>query len=108
MFFCYAWVMRVAPSVMIEEMMRDLAIGGALIGNLSAFYYYGYAGMQVPVGILIDRFGARRLMTIAALICSGGCLLFALSASFWGIAAGRFVIGASAAFSFVEIGRAHV
>lgn len=86
---------------MIDEMMRDLAIGAALIGNLSAFYFYGYAGMQVPVGILIDRFGPRRLMTSAALVCAAGCVVFAQSTGFWGVAAGRFLIGASAAFSFV-------
>ena len=101
LFFFYAWVLRVAPSIMIEEMMRDLAVGAALIGNLSAFYFYGYAGMQVPVGMLIDRFGPRRLMTCAALVCAGGCVLFSQSTGYWGVAAGRFVIGASAAFSFV-------
>ena len=101
LFFLYAWVLRVAPSVMIDEMMRDLAVGATLIGNLSACYYYGYAGMQVPVGVLIDRFGARRLMTMAALVCALGCLVFGLSSGFWGVAAGRFLIGASAAFSLV-------
>jgi MFS family permease len=101
LFFLYAWVLRVAPSIMIDEMMRDLAVGAALVGNLSAFYFYGYAGMQVPVGMLIDRFGPRRLMACAALVCAGGCVLFAQSTGYWGVAAGRFVIGASAAFSFV-------
>ena len=101
LFFLYAWIMRVAPSVMVDEMMRDLAVGAALIGNLSAFYFYGYAGMQVPVGLLIDRFGARRLMAVAGLVCSLGCVVFATSANFWGVAGGRFLIGASAAFSFV-------
>jgi MFS family permease len=102
MFFFYAWVLRVAPSVMVEELMRDFAIGAAAIGNLSAFYYYGYAGMQLPVGMMIDRFGPRRLMTGAGIVCACGCLLFASSASFWGVAAGRFLIGASAAFSLVS------
>lgn len=101
MFFFYAWILRVAPSVMIDEMMRDLAVGGAVIGNLSAVYFYGYAGMQVPVGILIDRFGPRRLMTAAALFCTAGCVIFALSGGIAGVAVGRFVIGAAAAFSFV-------
>jgi MFS family permease len=100
-FFFYAWVLRVAPSVMIEELMRDFALGGAVLGNLSAFYFYGYAGMQVPVGLMLDRFGPRRLMTIAALVCAGGCILFATSTAFWAVAAGRFLIGASAAFSLV-------
>lgn len=101
LFFFYAWVLRVAPSVMIDEMMRDLAVGGAVIGNLSAVYFFGYAGMQVPVGLLIDRFGPRRLMTTAALVCAGGCVLFALSSGISGVVAGRFLIGASAAFSLV-------
>ena len=100
-FFFYAWVLRVAPSVMIEELMRDFAVGAAALGNLSAFYFYGYAGMQVPIGMMIDRFGPRRLMTAAAGVCALGCVLFATSAAFWGVAAGRFLIGASAAFSLV-------
>lgn len=101
LFFFYAWVLRVAPSVMIDEMMRDLSVGGAVIGNLSAVYFFGYAGMQVPVGLLIDRFGPRRLITTAALVCAGGCVIFAFSAGIAGVAAGRFLIGASAAFSLV-------
>jgi len=100
-FFFYAWILRVAPSVMVEELMRDLDVGGALLGNLSAFYFYGYAGMQIPVGLMIDRFGPRRLMTAAAIVCAMGCLFFATSTSFWGVAAGRFLIGGSAAFSLV-------
>ena len=47
--------------------MRDFAVGAAVLGNLSAAYFYGYAGMQIPVGVLLDRFGPRRLITIAAL-----------------------------------------
>jgi MFS family permease len=101
LFFFYAWVLRVAPSVMIEELMRDFAVGAAALGNLSAFYFYGYAGMQVPIGMMIDRFGPRRLMTVAAGVCALGCVLFAMSSAFWGVAAGRFFIGASAAFSLV-------
>jgi MFS family permease len=101
LFFFYAWILRVAPSVMIDEMMRDLAVGGAVIGNLSAVYFFGYAGMQVPVGLLIDRFGPRRLMTAAALGCVVGCIIFAMSDGITGVAFGRFVIGAAAAFSLV-------
>lgn len=101
LFFFYAWILRVAPSVMIDEMMRDLAVGGAVIGNLSAVYFYGYAGSQIPVGMLIDRFGPRRLMTLAALMCGVGCVIFALSSGITGVAFGRFVIGAAAAFSLV-------
>jgi MFS family permease len=101
MFFFYAWILRVAPSVMIDELMRDFTVGAAAVGNLSAFYFYGYAGMQIPVGLLMDRFGPRRLMTLAALGCAAGCVLFALAPTLWALSLGRFMIGATAAFSLV-------
>ena len=100
-FFLYAWVLRVAPSVMVEELMRDLAVSGAVLGHLSGVYYYGYAGMQVPVGVLLDRFGPRRLMTGAGLVCAAGCVLFATGATLAAVTVGRFLVGASAAFSLV-------
>src|SRR5438105_14743406 len=101
LFFGYVWVLRVAPSVMVEELMRDFAVGAAVLGNLSAAYFYGYAGMQIPVGLLLDRFGPRRLITVASLVCAGGCVLFAAGSSLAAVTAGRFLIGASAAFSLV-------
>jgi MFS family permease len=100
-FFFYAWVLRVAPSVMVEELMRDLAVGGAVLGHLSGVYYYGYAGMQIPVGVLLDRFGPRRLMTGAGLVCAAGCVLFATGATLSAVTVGRFLVGASSAFSLV-------
>ena len=100
-FFFYAWVLRVAPSVMVEDLMRDFAVGAAVLGNLSAVYFYGYAGMQIPVGLLLDRFGPRRLIAVSALVCAGGCVLFATGGTLAAVTAGRFLIGASAAFSLV-------
>jgi MFS family permease len=100
-FFFYAWILRVAPSVMVEELMRDFSVGAAVLGHLSAAYFYGYAGMQVPIGILLDRFGPRRLMTVAAFACAAGCVLFATGETLTTATAGRVLIGASAAFSLV-------
>ena len=45
----YIFFVRVAPSVMISELMRDFAVSGAILGNLSAVYFYAYAGMQIPL-----------------------------------------------------------
>ncbi len=45
--FTYAFFHRVAPSVMIDPLMRDLGVGAAVLGNLSAFYFYAYAGLQI-------------------------------------------------------------
>lgn len=101
LFFFYAWILRVSPSVMVEDLMRDFAVGGAIVGNLSALYFYGYAGMQIPVGLLLDRFGPRRLMSAAAGVVAVACLLFAWSHGLASASATRFVIGAGCAFSLV-------
>ncbi|MEQ8398048.1 MFS transporter [Thalassobaculum sp.] len=100
-FFLYAFVQRVAPSVMVDDLMRDFAVGGALLGNLSAFYYYSYAGSQIPVGVLMDRYGPRRLVTVAAALAGAGSLVFAVADDLWFASLGRLMIGFGCAFSFV-------
>ena len=99
--FCYAYFQRIAPSVMIDQLMRDLGVGAAVLGNLSAVYFYAYAGLQIPVGITLDRWGPRRVLTAAAAVCAFGSLCFALSESLSLLYLGRLMIGAGSAFGFV-------
>lgn len=103
LFFCYAFVHRVSTSVMVDELMRDFAVGAAILGNLSAFYFYAYAALQVPVGLLMDRIGPRRLMTGAIMVAAAGSLLFASSDAIGGAYMGRLLIGAGVAFSWVGV-----
>ena len=101
LFFCYAFIQRVAPSVMTSELMRDFAVGGAALGSLSAFYFYTYAAIQLPVGMLTDRFGPRKLMSAAAALCAIASLVFASSDSLLTASIGRAMIGGTVAFGFV-------
>jgi MFS family permease len=103
LFFCYGFVQRVSTSVMVEELMRDFAATAAIAGNLSAFYFYAYGALQIPVGLLMDRIGPRRLMTAAAAVAAGGSLIFAASEAIAGAYFGRLLIGAGAAFSWVGV-----
>jgi len=101
LFFALAFVQRVAPSVMTVELMRDFAVGGAALGTLSGWYFYAYAGIQLPVGVLNDRFGPRKLMSAALVVCALGSVGFALSDSLFAASLFRALIGASVAFAFV-------
>lgn len=92
---------RVAPAVMVDELMTDFGIGAAILGNLSATYFYAYAAMQIPCGLLADAIGPRRLSATAALIASVGIFLFALAPNIWVAYVGRFLVGASVAVAFV-------
>jgi MFS family permease len=101
MFFFYAFAARVSPSVMVDELMRDFALGAAILGNLSAVYFYAYAGMQIPIGLMLDRFGPGRLLGAGALLAALGCALFALAGSMGLAYTGRLLIGAGAGASWI-------
>ncbi len=101
LFFGYAFVQRVSPSIMTDELMREFAVGGAALGSLSAFYFYAYASIQLPVGMLTDRFGPRKLMSFTAALCALASVSFALSDSLLMASLGRALIGGTVAFAFV-------
>jgi MFS family permease len=101
LYFGYAFIQRVAPSVMTSELMRDFNVGGAMLGSLSAFYFYAYASIQLPVGMLTDRFGPRKLMSFAAALCAVASVIFATSDSLVMASIGRALVGATVAFAFV-------
>lgn len=92
---------RVAPAVMTAELMNDFQISAAVLGNLSAFYFYSYVAMQVPTGILADTWGPRRLLAAGGLVCGLGTLLFALAPGLLWANLGRLLIGGSVAVAFV-------
>ena len=101
MFFFYAFAARVSPSVMVDELMREFALGAAILGNLSALYFYAYASMQIPIGLMLDRFGPARLLGTGALLAGIGCVLFALADSLALAYAGRLLIGVGAGASWI-------
>lgn len=92
---------RVAPAVMVDELMRDFGIAATLLGNLSAVYFYTYAAMQIPSGLMADAIGPRRVATLAAIAAALGIALFALADSLWAATLGRGLVGASVAVAFV-------
>ncbi len=101
LFLFYEFFLRVYPSIMTRELMKTFQVDALVLGTLSAFYFYSYAPMQLPVGMLMDRYGARKLLTFAALVCGIGCFLFAGANTLFTAEAGRFLMGIGSAFAFV-------
>jgi sugar phosphate permease len=101
--FAYAFTQRVAPSVMTVELMRDFSAGAAAVGGLSAWYFYTYASIQLPVGMLTDRFGPRRLISAAMAVCAVASLAFSMSESLAAASLSRALVGATVGFGFVGI-----
>lgn len=102
LFYLFAFYQRVAPAVMTDQLMAEFAIGGAALGNLSAFYFYAYVAMQIPTGVMADRWGPRRVLTAGAGAAALGSLLFAFASDFIWAGLGRLLVGAAVAVAFVS------
>jgi MFS family permease len=94
---------RVAPAVITRELMGEFALGAAALGNLAALYYYSYVAMQIPAGVMADRWGPRRVLTAGAALAALGTLLFAFAPGYALAGLGRLLIGASVGVAFVAM-----
>lgn len=86
---------------MVSDLMRDFAIGGGMLGVLSALYFYPYFLLQIPLGALLDRLGARVLLSCAVLLAGLGSFLFGSAESLWVAYCGRILIGIGSAVGFL-------
>lgn len=103
LFYFYEFILQVSPSVMSTELMRDFNITGHTLGLLTGIYFYSYAVMQIPGGVLMDAFGSRRLLTFATAICALSTLAFGLTESFFMACFARLMIGFGSAFAAIGI-----
>ena len=101
--YLIGFYLRVAPAVITDQLMTEFVITGAALGNLSAFYFYSYVAMQIPTGMIADRWGPRRLLTAGAGVAALGTALFAFAPDIFWANMGRLLIGASVAVAFVSM-----
>jgi sugar phosphate permease len=92
---------RLCPAVLAVDMMRDLHTGGALLGLLGSAYFYPYALMQLPAGLLSDSWGPRRTITLFFSIAFAGSILLGLAPSLFWAVVGRTLVGVGVAMLFV-------
>jgi MFS family permease len=100
-FYLFGFFQRVTPAALAQELAQELAPTATALGWLSATYFYCYAVMQLPAGLLADRFGPRRLFIAATAAVVAGTLLFAWAETFAAAAVGRGIIGAAAAVGWI-------
>lgn len=102
LFMFYKYAIEVSPSVMTNDLMSTFNIDGVQLGNLAACYFYAYLIMQLPAGILLDRYGPRKVTSIAIVVCAVGAFLFADAKTIHLSEVGRFLSGAGAAFAAIN------
>ena len=100
-FFTYQFIWRLWPSLMMREIMQQFAIDASGFGFLTGLYYYGYSPMQIPVAMLLDRFGARYIVFGFAVLCGIAAFTFTYTDNWTLACLSRFLVGAGAAVGFL-------
>jgi MFS family permease len=78
-FYAYQYILRVMPNIMLDDIMQQFNIGATAFGQFSGFYYIGYSLMHLPIGIMLDRYGPKKIIPICILLTVAGLtpLIFA-------------------------------
>jgi sugar phosphate permease len=92
---------RLCPAVVAVDMMHDLHASGALVGLLGSAYFYPYALMQIPTGLLSDSWGPRRTISLFLIISCAGSVLLGLAPSTTWAVIGRILVGLGVSTLFV-------
>ncbi|MGD8563766.1 MAG: MFS transporter [Desulfarculaceae bacterium] len=92
---------RLCPAVVALDLMQDLQAGAGLMGLLGAAYFYPYAFMQLPAGLLSDSWGPRRSITLFFTLAGAASIFFGLAqGAGWAIFA-RVLVGLGISMVFV-------
>lgn len=100
-FFFTDYIIRLSPGILTPQLMQFFHANGETVGWFSGFFYYAYISMQIPVGILVDKFGPKWLLVMASLICTLSTFMFAEMSHIGMGFLSRFLMGFGASFAFV-------
>ena len=102
-FYLSGFYLRNSPAVMTGELMRDFSITASQLGQFSAVYFYAYVLMQIPTGVLVDSWGARRLLILGSVLAAVGTFVFGSTSSVGLAMAGRALVGAATAVGWIVV-----
>lgn len=88
-----SYLFRVVNSVIAPDLIVDLGLGPSALGLLTATYLIAFASSQLPLGVVLDRFGPRKVEAVLLLFAAAGALVFARADGIFGLAVGRALIG---------------
>lgn len=88
-----SYLYRVVNAVIAPNLIADIGVGPSALGLLTAVYFIAFASFQLPLGILLDRYGPRRIEAALLLFAGLGAFFFARAESLTGLVVGRALIG---------------
>lgn len=103
LFYAYQYILRVMPSIMMTDLTQQFNIDAVLFGQFSGVYYLGYSLMHLPIGIMLDRFGPKKVMSGCILLTVIGLLPILFAEQWIYPLAGRALIGVGSSAAILGI-----
>jgi type IV secretory pathway TrbF-like protein/sugar phosphate permease len=97
--FYLSYLFRTINSLISSQLISQLSLGAADLGLLTSVYFLTFAAAQLPVGLLLDRYGPRRIQSALLLVAAAGAALFGVSKEFTALVFGRGLVGVGMAAS---------
>lgn len=94
---------RVAPAAIAHDLAAAFDASAASLGVLAATYFYVYTATQIPIGVLSDTLGPRKILTLGGLVAGAGSLLFGLAPDFSVAVVGRTLVGLGVSVAFIAM-----
>ncbi len=94
---------RIAPNAIAGELRASFHASGAELGALAGSYFWLYAPMQVPTGVLVDALGPRRIVALGGAVAGIGSILFGRAETLVEASAGRALVGLGVSVAFVSL-----
>jgi MFS family permease len=91
--YYFSYFFRTVNAIIWPDLVRDIGVDANRLGLLTSAYFLAFAAFQLPLGVLLDRFGPRRVNAGLLVVAASGALVFGTSASLAGLIAGRALIG---------------
>jgi MFS family permease len=88
-----SYLYRVVNAVIAPNLVADTGVGPSALGLLTATYFISFASFQLPLGVLLDRFGPRKVEAVLLIFAAFGAFIFAQAESLSGLVVGRAFIG---------------
>jgi predicted MFS family arabinose efflux permease len=101
--YAIAFLQRVSPQSVGLNFMADFSTDAAGVAILASSYFWGYTLMQIPAGILVDRYGVKRVVLFSMTASSLGSAAFALAPNLFDVFAARLIIACGDALVFTAL-----
>ncbi|HSR72854.1 MAG TPA: MFS transporter, partial [Kiloniellales bacterium] len=103
-----SYLLRVVNAVIAPDLIAELGLAAADLGLMTSVNFLAFGAFQLPVGILLDRFGPRRTESALLLVAAAGALLFSLAGDLLGLVLGRALIGLGTSACLMAAFKAYV